>query len=750
MGSGGKGSRKKQTVGYSYYMAGIFGLCLKATKLLKIVYGERVAWSGSAADGASISVNAGGLYGGEAVGGSGGLRGPFIFQAGGEQQQANSIMRQYLGADCPAHRGVATLTMGSSYVASFSPTFRPLYCLVQNLGYGWYTGRETIAGTQVNPAHEIRDALINPDLSGQYTPEELDDASFRAAADTLYAENFGLSPKWTDSSKAQEYVQSLLTHVDGILVRDRATGKIKLKLNRGGYTVSALPVVDESSFSAITSLGTLSPTSMVNKLTIKYARLTDVGEETATLTGENLANIDMQGGMINSAELEFRHLTDAIPDLPGRILARELRARSYPLRSFTLTGTNALAGMEEGQLFVLKAPSIGIESMVCRILEADYGTLDDHMVTLTVTEDIYGVESASISSPASSDWTSPFSRPSPPAVARLVEMPLYLALQTTALDTVQAWTGDYPYAGFAMSVAKKNLLIDHSYRHQIYADGAWASHGDGMFCESALLQSAADARDTVLSVPDTSLLGLRKGTFGLVDNEFVRIDSWTSTGITVTRGIFDTLPAGHAAGSRLWILDEDHGGVCTRQFARGDTAQIALASVNSLGQASVSTSDRLSLSMQARAFRPYPPAGLSLNGMYLPDTISGPLTVSWKHRDRIDLADTIVAQTDGHVGPEDSTTYSLNIYDENGVRRKSLTSLTGTSWIWDTETEDCGALQRSIRIELWSVRDGYASWQKWSHTVNRKFGDEVMVSLNGVEGPVYAEINGQEVPVLKR
>ena len=40
----GSSKKKKQVVGYDYFMAAIFGLCLKADKLLKIVYGDRVAW----------------------------------------------------------------------------------------------------------------------------------------------------------------------------------------------------------------------------------------------------------------------------------------------------------------------------------------------------------------------------------------------------------------------------------------------------------------------------------------------------------------------------------------------------------------------------------------------------------------------------------------------------------------------------------------------------------------------------------
>ena len=748
--SGGKGGgRSKTTVGYRYFMAGIFGVCLSATKLLKIVYGERVAWSGSVTDGASFKVSAYNLYGGDEVGGSGGLEGNFVFQTGKPGQQANAVMKKLLGNDCPAHRGVVTVTMDKSYVAAFSPSFRTTYFLIQNLGYGWYTDKETIAGTQINPAHEIRDALINPDLSGQFLAEELDEASFKAAADTLYAEKFGLSPKWDQSQKAQEYIKDLLNHIDGILVRDRSTGLIKLKLNRGGYNAASLPVVNESMFSEVKSLGTVTAANMVNKLTIKYSRITDVGEETATLTGENLANIAMQGGVVNSSETEYKHLTDAIPDLPGRILARDLRAQSYPLRSFTLVGTSALASFEEGDLFVFSAPSLGIERLVCRILEIDYGTLDDHRVTLTVSEDIYSVETTAIITPQKSEWSDPFSRPTVPAVCRIMEMPLALAVRYSPISSLQQWTEEYPYAGFVFSLAKRNLIIDHGYTHQTYDNGEWTDYGTGEFCDSALLQSGASRTDTVFNIPDSSLLGLKKGAFGFIGNELVQISSWGTTTLTVIRGIFDTIPERHQAGERLWVRSEFGGGVCTRQYARGNTAQVALAPFSSVGAATPSTSDRLSCSMQARCFRPYPPGGLSFNGVYLADEISGKLTVSWRHRDRIEQVDSIVSQTAASIGPEDGVTYSLKVYDENGALRKNLTGLTGTSWTWDTETADCGEMQRSMRVELWSVRDGYASWQKWNHAVKRKLGDEVLASVGG-ESQVYADIGGTERMVLKR
>ena len=176
-------------------MAAIFGLCLKADKLLKIVYGDRVAWEGQATD-QEITVDQGGPFRRQQHGRIGRIErlGPSPAWASPVSAAEPGHAQMPSGEDVYAHRGLVTPSMDKSYVASFSPQFRTLRCLVRHTAYDWYPDKAVIAGTQINPAHEIRDALINPDLGGQYTADDLDDASFRQAADILYAENFGLSP----------------------------------------------------------------------------------------------------------------------------------------------------------------------------------------------------------------------------------------------------------------------------------------------------------------------------------------------------------------------------------------------------------------------------------------------------------------------------------------------------------------------------------------------------------------------------
>ena len=684
----GSSKKKKQVVGYDYFMAAIFGLCLKADKLLKIVYGDRVAWEGQATD-QEITVDRADLFGGNSTGGSGGLKGSFVASMGKPDQLPNRVMRKYLGEDVYAHRGLVTLSMDKSYVASFSPQFRTLRCLVRHTAYDWYPDKAVIAGTQINPAHEIRDALINPDLGGQYTADDLDDASFRQAADILYAENFGLSPVWNGTDKTETYIQSLLDCIDGIRTRDRGTGRIRLRLLRGGYAAASLPAIGPGDFSALTDMAAVSLDALVNKITLKYTKLTDTGEESASITQENLANIDMQGGRINAVEVTFEHLTNAIPDLAPRILSRELRARSYPLRSFTLQGKSTLESLEEGDLFVLAYPDMGLERMICRVLEADYGTPDKPAVTLTCAEDIFGADMQLIASPVpESAWQTPFAPPSAPTVTKLLELPYHLAPSLLDLGPDEV-VGLPPAAGYLMTLAARPASTDYGYMHKRRTQNGWEDAGAGAFSASILLPGGVAPVDEVWEVGNTAALPLRLDDLAFIDEEIIQITAWTTTALHVRRGVLDTLPQAHKAGARLWLPSNEGGGLCLFQFAARSSASCVLATYGPGGVVDPARAPSVSLGMNSRLIRPYPPGGLRINGEYLPDEISGPLTVSWRHRDRIEQQDVVVSQTAADIGPEPGTTYTLRVYDENNTLKKNLTGLTGTSWTWDTETADC-------------------------------------------------------------
>lgn len=686
MGGGGKGKRKKTVVGYEYFMAAIFGLCMKADKILKIVYGDRVAWSGSAAD-QEITIDSFDLFGGNEVGGSGGLKGSFFISMGKKTQLPNWIMKKYLGEDVYAHRNIVTLSMDKSYVAAFSPQFRPLKCLVRHTTYYWNHQHSVISDSEINPIHEIRDVLINPDLGGQYQVADLDEPSFLAAAKILYDENFGLSPKWSESDQASSYIQGILDIIDGIKIKDRATGKIKIKLLRGGYDVDSLPIIGPSDFSAINSMTMVTLDSLVNRVTIKYTKITDVGEEASAITQENQANIDLQGGRINAIELDYSHITNAIPDLAARVLSRELRSRSYPLRSFTMTGKNALSQFEEGDLFILNFPERGIERLVCRILEADYGTLDSPIVTLTCTEDIFSADMTEISAVVPpTEWTDPFAESEPPTVYDLIELPYYLILNEGVL-TPDELAESNQAIGYLMTLAQKPSVTDYGYYHEYNTVNGWAIAGQGVFSDSVILANELSITATAIPIATASLPLLKKD-LAYIDGEFIEITSWSDTAIFVNRGMLDTLPKAHPANSRLWLPSASGGGIFDIASLSGATARCVLATFGPMGTSNPNTSTSVSLQMKGRQRRPYPPAYLRVNDLYFPEEFEGTATFSWRHRDRTLQQDILISQTAANIGPEDGTTYTLKLYDQNGVLRKSITDLTDNSYTWDTEAED--------------------------------------------------------------
>lgn len=72
-------------------------------------------------------------------------------------------------------------------------------------------------------------------------------------------------------------------------------------------------------------------------------------------------------------------------------------------------------------------------------------------------------------------------------------------------------------------------------------------------------------------------------------------------------------------------------------------------------------------------------------------------------------------------------TYTLRIYDEDNILVRTEPNLTGTSYTYTeaNERSDCGLgptdpLNTQLRFELWSVRDGYDSWQRYDLTLPRK------------------------------
>jgi hypothetical protein len=88
----------------------------------------------------------------------------------------------------------------------------------------------------MNPAHIIRECLVDKEWGMGYTDGDIDDVAFTTAADTLYAEQMGISILWQRENTIEAFVQDIVRHIDAALYVDRRTGKFVLKLIRSEAT----------------------------------------------------------------------------------------------------------------------------------------------------------------------------------------------------------------------------------------------------------------------------------------------------------------------------------------------------------------------------------------------------------------------------------------------------------------------------------------------------------------------------------
>lgn len=205
--------------------------------------------------------------------------------------------------------------------------------------------------------------------------------------------------------------------------------------------------------------------------------------------------------------------------------------------------------------------------------------------------------------------------------------------------------------------------------------------------------------------------------------EFMAINDITNVGtgiIGVDRGILDTTPQEHAEGTIVWVVGDttdDEFGEDGIEYTTGDTVDVKLTSSTGSGNSLLANATEMSVTMDQRFARPYPPGKVLIDGEAFPtgDIYPG-FAITWAHRDRLQQTVTWVTQDEASIGPETNTLYNLYIYDDaTDVLKDSSLGISGTTY---TPIEMTGAF--TARLELESVNSSYspdlACWQRQIRT----------------------------------
>lgn len=474
------GKKKKVTIGYWYSFGIHMGICRgPVDELVEIRVGDRTAWQGSVKSSASFSIRRPDLFGGEKR--EGGIDGTFRAMMGEDDQPMNAAIYNRIVRDqvppsigkIPAFRRVFTAYFNGK-IAAMNPYPKPWSFRVRRALKGWkgdkpwYPEKAVIhlADGQIaamNPAHIVYECMTNNEW-GRGLPESvIDEESFRDCADKLYDEKFGLCIRWSRKGGIRSFVQTVLDHIGGALSTDRSTGLIKMKLIRGDYVASSLPLyTTENGLLEITEAMVASNASAVNQVEVGY--VDPITGEDRAVRVHNLAAIQASGGAINSVTKKYPGLPTA--ELALRVAQRDLQTAAFPLRRFQLVFDRSAWRLAPGDLIRIHNPARGLDNLVLRVGRMEDGTLTNGRITITAVQDIFSFPLSSFASVEPPRWAPP---DTDPALKRwrVFEVPYFLLARNLDRADLAFIEDDEGYLG---SVVEKPTPLSIGYDLAVSAE----------------------------------------------------------------------------------------------------------------------------------------------------------------------------------------------------------------------------------------------------------------------------------------
>lgn len=559
-----------------------------------------------------------------------------------------------------------------------------------------------------NPAHVLYESRTCDDM-GREPTAVINDASLRAAADKLYAEGFGICPKYDPASESiEDFEKRICKLIGGSFSRSLVDGLWYLDLARGDYVLADLPILTDDDILEFKEQPTILDNA-INSGSVKYF---DPEKKQTIVTPPVRA-------MALVASFGTIHQTNEYPEIPTgdlatRIALRDLLTTATPTRGFDLTTTRRPYSWRPGQYFRLQSPKRGIADMVCIVGDIQSGQLKSGAIKLKATQDIYSLPATSFVQVEPGVDTRPPQTPLPIVHSAVFEAPYIEVVSAMSRADLAVLP---PETGFAVAVAASpssgldfTMMVDPG--TGTYVDvgrGEWAATAVAFYLGMAPFSQT----DTIL--PNLALSGskLDRVTPGMAllwDSEICVTETDASTGsVRIRRGCADTVPAVHESNSFLWFYEVGMAYDST-EFTAGETINVKLLSNTGSQQLPLDFADPIALTFDQRQYRPYAPGMLRISDLTTSDAsyptdCVGELTITWAHRDRIAQADQLVDASMASIGPEAGTTYTVRYY-LNNVLDHTESGIAGTAAAPYTLSGDGVA-----RVEVWSERDGVESWQ---------------------------------------
>lgn len=716
-----------QTVGYKYYLSLCFGLAhgdVNLRKLLmddKVVYENKNLINGEYTDSFSNK---------DFFSKDNGISFVFDYYSGTDTQLVNSHLNTDNGLDFPRMKNVSYIVLrgnnGKGGWIGNQLALKNLALVCERLpNFPEITQTNGIWGGDAfdsNPIHIIFDILTNKKYGLGLSTELLDLPSFNAAAVTLNEEKLGLSLIYEDKFRANDFINEILRHVSGSLVEDPTTGLIEIKLIRQDYVFDDLPILNEDNVVSVSKFQRTTNSDLFNEVKVEFTRRLN-NFQSSIAQFQNLGlDFDDRANANQSTNLSFPFITTA--ENANKIAFREGLPLTTNLASIQLK-TQRIQGLEVGDVFRFQWEQYGIQDIVFRIQQINYGNLSSNSMTVDAVQDSFGVDFSSYTPPPESDFED-IDYDATPVDLKLLETPYFINNEYNGL----------------IFFANQNNSINLSYKvfgkesgelnfKEISEDLIFSTTFqlvNAVDCESVSFIVDFDDEEDFTAANEfekdqgKNLCVITDG----IDYEFISFTEFlnNNTLTNVRRGCLDTQPKNWLANAFIYFIDGNNISI-NSDFTINE--EVDLKAISSTDRSTLELADAptvdYTFSNAERRLRPIIPADVKANNQNaLKDVLIGQvdLDLSWGFRNLVNqniVRDYYNAVEGSNIA---GVNYNIKIFDDTDTLIKEVNTTTNT-YTFDDETtiNPSGLYYPSLRVEIISQLNGYDSLETININVSR-------------------------------
>lgn len=426
---------------------------------------------------------------------------------------------------------------------------------------------QTDMGKDANAACVVYELMTSTTFGLGIPTARFDTASFIACATTLFNEGFGVSFNMDSNVTADSIIGDLARTCDFALYTDPATALWTMKMIRADYTLGSLTefTIDDMLAAPNFTRGSWSET--INEAKIEFIDRSQ-NFTPQLVQAQESANYAVRG---ETATETFSYHAVSNGTIAQWIACREVKTHSYPLASFKLKLNRKAWSLRPGGVFKLTwRPPTGASfvGLAVRVIAIRYGDMANPSIEVDCCEDIFAVASTTFTIPAGTGWTDPVGLPNAVAAQAIMEVPYrfvgenrFLMVMGARGDsssrTAEIWSsygGSYSHGGDMTGFTPTGVLLSSYSRKTAAVDATGFTLAAGGIDLTGLIS--------------TDSTGMDMGTNLALFEDTGEIVSWTTVVVNgdgtvsiggVLRGVMDTVPDTHSAGSRVWFFTEGSG-----------------------------------------------------------------------------------------------------------------------------------------------------------------------------------------------